>query len=198
MTPHPSLESYEPGPRFGRFDQAVILTMVSAILLTALLIWRGDRVGVVVEQLTPTAGAEQVSTQAVMRITFAQDMLANRAAQITLDPPVEGTARWEGRTLVFEPATALQPETTYTVEVEAGLSSQQGRLLLEPVRWTFHTSRPRVVYLRYAFPAHQRLIAFGAQCRDEAESGCGIGEYGSNSGTTFDLAVNALQAIGRA
>ena len=150
MTPHPSLESYEPGPRFGRFDQAVILTMVSAILLTALLIWRGDRVGVVVEQLTPTAGAEQVSTQAVMRITFAQDMLANRAAQITLDPPVEGTARWEGRTLVFEPATALQPETTYTVEVEAGLSSQQGRLLLEPVRWTFHTSRPRVVYLRYA------------------------------------------------
>lgn len=124
MIPHLSLE---PGSRFNRFDQVVLLTIISTILLTALLIWRGDRVGVRVEQLIPTDGAVQISSQAIMRVTFAQDMLANRAAQITIDPPVEGVTRWEGRTLVFEPATALQPETTYTVELGAGLTSQQGR-----------------------------------------------------------------------
>ncbi len=136
--------------RFSSFDKAVVLTIIGTILLTALLIWRGDRVGILVEQILPAPGAAAVSTQAVIRITFTQDMLAAASAQVTLQPPVEGTTRWEGRTLVFQPAAALQAETEYTVEVGAGLTSQQGRTLLDPVRWSFKTSRPRIVYLRYA------------------------------------------------
>ena len=48
------------------------------------------------------------------------------------------------------------------------------------------------------FPGHPLLIAFGEQRGDQAQARSGVWEDGSNPGTTFDLAVNALQAIGRA
>ena len=136
--------------RFTRFDQAVVATLVGAILLTALLIWRGDRVGVRVVQILPADGTTNASTQAVLRVTFAQPMVNSRPAQVTLNPPVAGVARWEGQTLVFEPDEALLAETEYTVEIAAGLSSEQGRVLLEPIQWTFATSRPRIVFITYA------------------------------------------------
>ena len=136
-------------PRFSRFDQAVWLTIVGVIVLTLLFIWRGDRVGVRVVEILPAEDAAAVSTQAVIRVTFAQPMLPGTPA-VTLDPPVAGITRWEGPTLVFEPEQGLQPETAYTVEIGAGLTSQQGRVLLEPLRWTFQTTRPRVVFLTYA------------------------------------------------
>lgn len=137
-------------PRFTRFDRAVVATLFTALLLTVLFIWRGDRVGVRVTQLLPADGTTTASTQAVFRVTFAQPMTNNRPAEITVVPAISGTTRWEGQTLVFEPDEALQPETEYTVEVGAGLSSEQGRLLLAPVRWTFTTSRPRIVFITYA------------------------------------------------
>lgn len=137
-----------PTPHFSRFDQAVLLTIIGAILLTALFIWRGDRVGVRVEQIVPAADAAAVSTQAVIRVTFAQAMVP-ALPSLTFTPPVAGTTRWEGATLVFDPAQALAPDTEYTVELAAGLASQQGRVLLEPLRWTFQTTRPRVVFITY-------------------------------------------------
>lgn len=138
-----------PTPRFSRFDQAVLLTIAAAILLTALFIWRGDRVGVRVEQIVPAANAAAVSTQAAIRVTFAQVMVP-AIPSLTFTPPVEGTTRWEGPTLVFEPTQGFEPDVEYTVEIAAGLASQQGRVLLEPLQWTFQTTRPRVVFITYA------------------------------------------------
>lgn len=133
-----------------RFDKIVISTLAAAFLLTLVLIWRGDRVGVRVAQLLPADGAAAISTQATIRLTFAQDMVANVVPQISINPPVKGVTRWEGRSLLFVPDVPLNAETTYTVELSPGLSSQQGRVLLRPVRWQFTTSRPRVVYLAYS------------------------------------------------
>ncbi|MBK9051665.1 MAG: Ig-like domain-containing protein [Chloroflexi bacterium] len=139
-----------PAPRFTRFDIAVVATLIGAVLLTALLIWRGDRVGVRVEQILPADGSRNASTQAVLRVTFAQPMVNNRPAEVTLDPPVTGVTRWEGQTLVFAPDEPFRAETEYTVEIGAGLRSEQGRILLAPIRWTFATSRPRIVFITYA------------------------------------------------
>ena len=48
------------------------------------------------------------------------------------------------------------------------------------------------------FSGHPRLIAFGEQRGDEARTGSGIGEDGSDSSATFDLTVNAFEAVGGA
>ncbi len=48
------------------------------------------------------------------------------------------------------------------------------------------------------FSGHPLLVAFGEQRRDKSQTGSGIGEDGSNTSPTFDFAVNAFKAVGRA
>lgn len=136
-------------PRFSRFDTAVFLTMIGLLLLTALFIWRGDRVGLQVVQLSPADGAVHASTQATVQITFSQDVDTASAVSLQINPPVEGQARWDGRTLTFVPATPLAPDTRYTVTLPTGLRSRQGRPLLQPITWQFQTGRPRLLYLAW-------------------------------------------------
>ena len=53
-----------------------------------------------------------------------------------------------------------------------------------------------VIQVEIDFTGHPVLIAFGQQRGDEAQAGSGIGEDGSDPGTTFDLAVDAFEAVG--
>ncbi|MCI0578509.1 MAG: Ig-like domain-containing protein [Chloroflexi bacterium] len=140
------------------FDRSALLTMIGLLLLAALLLWRGDRVGVPVAQLSPADGAGGVSTRATLRITFAQDMATSASPELSISPPVSGAIRWEGRTLVFQPAVPLAPDTAYTATLPAGLSSQGGRQVLRPVTWQFRTGRPRVVYLAWDASRRNQLF----------------------------------------
>ncbi|MCX7853017.1 MAG: Ig-like domain-containing protein [Caldilineales bacterium] len=134
--------------RFSRFDLAVGLTWLAALLAVVLVIGRGDRVGLQIVGVAPADGAADVSVLAEVRVSFAQQpTAAAEDVPLQLQPEVAGARRWEGNTLVFDPTSALAPDTTYTVTLAAGLSTSQGRTLLQPRQWSFRTRPLRILYL---------------------------------------------------
>lgn len=63
----------------------------------------------------------------------------------TVDPPVQGVARWiDTSTFVISPTVPLDPSTDYRVRVAAGLTDQTGGVLRNEYVWSFRTIDPRV------------------------------------------------------
>lgn len=134
-------------PRFSRFDQLVAAVALIALLAIALLAWRGDQVGIDIVTMTPAADAEGVSTRTQIALRFDQPLAsAPDTVTVVLDPPAPGAVFLNGDQLRFVPAAPLTPATTYTVRLEPGLRSTQGRTLAAPVEWRFHTGATRLVY----------------------------------------------------
>ncbi len=64
---------------------------------------------------------------------------------VTIDPPLQGEGRWlDTRTFVFSPTVALDPATSYTLSIAAGLRDQTGGQLRQPYSWRFTTLTPQV------------------------------------------------------
>jgi Tol biopolymer transport system component len=132
----------------SRFDWTVLSLMAVLALLTGVVIVRGDRVGVRVVALSPERGATNVSSRMAIRVTFDEEMEQTSVEKrFTLSPLVEGTFQWEGKTLVFCPAEPLAYDTNYTVTLQQGARSQQGREIRGDVVWHFCTRRLQVLYL---------------------------------------------------
>lgn len=130
-----------------RFDRIILLVLLALAGLTAALVWRGDQVGIQVVALSPADNATGVSTRPTLRVTFSQPIANPDDVTLTITPPISGTSRWQGDTLVFQPAALLQSDTNYRITIPAGLNGERGRTLLKPVTWQFQTGHPRVLYL---------------------------------------------------
>lgn len=131
-----------------RFDRLVWLTLALLWVATAVVVARGDQVGIRVVAVSPADGAEGVSSLTPVQATFSQPILLTGALRsLVLDPPVGGTAQWRGDTLVFYPSEPLQPDTLYTATVPAGLQGEQGGAVRRPFRWQFRTGHPRVLFM---------------------------------------------------
>ncbi len=132
----------------GLFDRTVWAVMALLVVATALVIGRGDRVGVRVVALSPEAGSSGISPQTHLRIRFDQPLIAESLdpAALRLEPPAPGELRAEGSSVVFVPHSALAPDTTYRVHLETGLRSRQGRSLLTPLSWEFRTGHTSVLF----------------------------------------------------
>lgn len=152
-----------------RFDQAVWGVVAVVLLLTALVIGRGDQVGVRVIALAPAPDTVGISPSTPLRIRFDQrldpDTLA--ASALTLTPPVSGTLRAEGSTLVFAPSVALAPDTAYAAELTPGLRSVQGRGMVEPLRWNFTTGHTSVLYSVVDDNGREQLMLAAATLRPD-------------------------------
>ena len=72
-----------------------------------------------------------------LSITFRAE-LDHRAIEqgLTIDPPISGTLKWQGRTLVFTPDRGWQPDRMYRITVKY-------RDQILPPSWTF-TTRPLI------------------------------------------------------
>jgi uncharacterized protein YfaS (alpha-2-macroglobulin family) len=70
---------------------------------------------------SPGPGQRDVDRHTPLRITFRLD-LDHRVMErgLTIDPPISGTFKWQGRTLVFTPdrREAWQPDRTYRITVK--------------------------------------------------------------------------------
>jgi uncharacterized protein YfaS (alpha-2-macroglobulin family) len=63
----------------------------------------------------------------------------------TVDPPVQGVARWiDTSTFVISPTAPLDPSTDYRVRVAARLTDQTGGVLRNEYVWSFRTIDPAV------------------------------------------------------
>lgn len=131
---------------FWRWSGALVL---GNFLLLGLVLWRGDRAGVEPVSVSPTDGAVNVSARPDIRIRYRRPVdAASLQAAWQIEPAVEGSLETSADTLVFRPAQALQPDTTYTISLAAGVRESGGRTSLAPRRIQFHTRRSQLVVLR--------------------------------------------------
>lgn len=190
MTHTPALSRFN----LTRFDGFVLAILLGLALLVALMIWRGDRIGVQVVNFTPAEQATGVSTQTFIRVTFDQTIVAaGSVLPLSFDPPLTGTTRWEGATLTFRPATPLTPDTTYTVTVDDRLESIEGRSIQGNLTWQFQTGRPRVLYAAPDAAGIEQLFVIdpaGGEPDQLTEEAFGIADYAlSPDGTVIAYAA---------
>ena len=94
-----------------------------------------------VRYVSPSAGAENVSLDAIVTVSFSERMDESRDPSNSLEvhPPVAGDVRWRYHRLVFEPSSGLVDNTTYTVTVKRTLADMAGNPLALEVSWSFST-----------------------------------------------------------
>lgn len=130
---------------FNRFDRVVLTAlglMLAAIALTLVL---GDRIGVTLERVTPLAAGHSTSP---ITIQFSEAMNRDTVTpRLQIEPEVPGAISWSGTTLIYRPAQAMRPGTTYTVTLDDGAVSETGRAILNEYQFSFEVLRPRVAYL---------------------------------------------------
>lgn len=138
-----ALRKFFPTPT-DRIVWLAVLALCAGILLILL---RGDQISVQAIGVTPPPTARDVSTRSPIEIRLDQPIATlNDGAALTIVPELEGELRREGNLLRFLPSAGLQPNTTYTVTLAAGLRSQQGHLLHKPFSWQFRTGQIEALY----------------------------------------------------
>lgn len=151
---------------FSPFDALVWLVCACLIAAIAITVLLGDRVGVRVVRMEPTTAAH--STEPIV-VQFGEAMARESVEErLRIEPPISGELIWNASTLIFEPAAPLQPGSDYTVTVAAGAESQNGRLLLDDMRFTFDVRTPRVAYLAPATSFPQNVWIADPLNPDEA------------------------------
>lgn len=77
---------------------------------------------------TPAADSTGVDPSSPIAITFGEHMQRARVERlVSVQPPITiDRVRWEGQTLVIEPAGGLQRDTTYVVRLKPGYRDRHG------------------------------------------------------------------------
>ncbi len=128
----------------------LIIAIAAVILLGSLgfVLFRGDQVGVSVEQTFPMQDVP-LSQYGRVGITFAEPM--RRTADVngfSITPEVTGRTHWEGNTLWFTPDEPFDPDTEYTAALEPGLVADSGREVVNAISWSFPIRAPYVAYVK--------------------------------------------------
>lgn len=166
---------------FDRMVLGIIGALVTAIATVTLL---GDLAGVPVRDVYPGDGSAPPATASI-RITFGQEMRqASVEERFHIVPAVDGALRWDGPTLIFEPAAPLTPGQEYTVTLEQGAESIDQRQLQCAVEWSFAPRDPAVLYLAPADGPVRSLWTLQAPGEEPVE--LFSSEYG-----LFNFAVSA-------
>ncbi|MCC7446500.1 MAG: PD40 domain-containing protein [Anaerolineae bacterium] len=128
-----------------RFDWIVGLFIAALLIVTGIVILRGDQIGIGVQRFTPQASA---SSRAAIRITFDEPIDQPSAeSRLTILPAVRGKLSVTQNQLTFVPEQPLTQGQAYTVTLRAGVQGRTGRVLKQDIQWQFRVTPPRVVYL---------------------------------------------------
>lgn len=131
---------------FSRFDSIIIGFLTTLIILIAVVIVRGDQIGLEVVSTFPAGSA--ASTQSIIGVTFGEP-IANSNVTLMIEPQVEGETVVENGRITFNPTQPLAQETLYTVTLGGTVEDAQGRSLKEPVQWQFLTGKPRILFISW-------------------------------------------------
>jgi dipeptidyl aminopeptidase/acylaminoacyl peptidase len=129
------------------FDRLVLSVIAVILLAIGVVIIAGDHAGVPIRKVYPAEASTPPATAAIM-ITFTQTMdTASVEERFSIEPLVKGSFSWHAETLIFQPSQGLVSGETYRVELEAGVSTSNGRQTREAYQWTFTPRQPQVLYL---------------------------------------------------
>src|SRR5436190_7658254 len=88
---------------------------------------------------SPTAGAQNISSQAHLQLTFNRPM--NQASvenALQMTPPLPGAFAWEGNSVTFTPDQPWPLNSAITITLASGaIKSAQGLPMLGEYQWTF-------------------------------------------------------------
>jgi Tol biopolymer transport system component len=137
-----------------RLDRVAVGFIAVLLAIIAIVIVRGDQVGVQIIRTAPAANDNGVGTRSQLVLAFSEPMpSASLQGRILITPELSGALRWNGTTGFYVPDRPLVADTTYTVTVLPGARSERGRLMLHELTWSFRTGHPRVIYLSPATEA---------------------------------------------
>src|SRR5215207_9603578 len=140
---------------FSRFDRVVALVLLVLVAGIALTVALGDNVGVTLIKVAPLGTARSTSP---VSIQFSEAMNRDSVGErLRLEPAQTGEIAWNGSTLLFHPDTPLKPGQGYTVVLEKGATSEEGRAILSEYRFSFTVRSPRVAYLLPADATPQNI-----------------------------------------
>jgi Tol biopolymer transport system component len=164
-----------------RFHPAIALGLVVAALAVTVIAVLASRAGVRIVDASPAGVIGGVPITAPIRLTFSQAVdAASVEARFRIEPVVAGRLVWEGREATFWPHSALAPDTSYTVTVEAGVKGQRGGALKEDYRWHFRTRAPGLLFLGRPQPGQgnrQLFLATGSPPRQLTDHTGGVWDY---------------------
>ena len=105
--------------------------------------------GLEVAHVIPGDGDTEVPAAAQIFVQFNRSVAPLTVLQegpapavVEFDPPLEGTGEWLNTSLYRFLPTNLQPSTTYSVRIPAGLTSAADGVLDADFAWTFSTIQP--------------------------------------------------------
>ncbi|MBX0328109.1 Ig-like domain-containing protein, partial [Oscillochloris sp. ZM17-4] len=141
------------GGRYVATIQPGVLAASGAAINSQPLSWEFGVIGdLSVAQVIPAADASDIITttqQIAVHFNHPVVALVSPSAQaslpqpLTISPAVAGVGRWlDTSTFIISPTTPLEPATTYTASVAAGLADQTGGQLRDAFSWSFTTVAP--------------------------------------------------------
>lgn len=129
------------------FDRLILLVIAGLIVLIGGVVALGDRAGASIRVTMPADESSPPITTDI-RITFGQPMVPDSVIErFSISPEVDGEFSWDGNTLKFEPLDVLEAGRTYTVILETGAQSDQGRLTRNMIEWSFTPREPSILYI---------------------------------------------------
>lgn len=107
-----------------------------------------------VTSIYPNDSWKSVAITNPIKMTFDQDVNKKSAeSHFLISPPIPGSFRWEGTTMIFQPASPFTYATTYTATLKSGIQSTQGLDSKKEFATTFTTQEgtfrlPVPIYLQ--------------------------------------------------
>ncbi|NNJ10813.1 alpha-2-macroglobulin [Chloroflexales bacterium ZM16-3] len=144
--------------RGGRYLATIepgVLAASGAAINSEALSWEFGVIGdLAIAQVIPAAdAADVITTTQQIAVHFNHPVVAlvtpsqqaGLPQPLTISPAVAGVGRWlDTSTFIISPTTPLEPATTYTASVAAGLADQTGGQLRDAFSWSFTTVAPLV------------------------------------------------------
>ena len=134
--------------KFERFDYIVFGLLSSLLFGIAIVLLRGDQVGVRVVQVSPENGGV-VGAKGPIILDFAEPMnRENVEASFALEPVVEGRFEWAGNSLYFWPLQAFAQDAEYELQLRGGAETARGTRSEQELSWRFEIREAGLAYMR--------------------------------------------------
>ncbi len=103
------------------------------------------------------SAGDTISVVQPISFTFTENMMKEAAqGAFSIQPAVEGTLAWSGKSLSFTPKTVLQPATNYTVKISTEAKSLWNIPIASELSLTFTTSERGEYTLVSTYPANNQ------------------------------------------